>query len=109
MDLEQFTAYGKAIDIKAWTILEQANAEYANAANKFQNFDEAANLLSKYVPELANIKPQHVAFIYFFKHLTSILNGVSIRENMDGRYIDAMNYLRLIMGMDERDRQEATK
>ena len=94
------------MDDRAYKILGQANAEYAQSGNKFENFDMIAAFFNGACPEFeGKFGPKHVATVYFLKHFISILKGVSIREDMSGRYIDAINYLRLMAGIDERAKE----
>lgn len=108
MNLEEFLAWCKAQDAETYKVLEQANSEYAAKGNKFENFDQIAAFFNAFFPEFNNqLRPQHIGAIYFLKHFISILKGVSIREDMAGRETDSLNYIRLIAGMNQRDREKA--
>lgn len=88
-----------ATDEESYKVMGFANQEYASETDKFENFETIADFLRRVNPRLREITPQDVATIYLMKHLSSIIKGVSVREGMEGRYIDAMNYLRLHLGM----------
>lgn len=105
----EFLKDAKELVDSSFTIMEQANAEYASDADKFENFKTIAAFLGTVNPRLAQLQPEDVALIYFMKHLSSIIKGISNRESMDGRYADAINYLLLhrgIVGERERDKPE---
>lgn len=93
-----FVAFCRAMDDEAYMVMEKAKREYAAGEDRFANFNRLAAQLSRN-PRLRKITPVDVACVYLQKHIDSIVCGISERESMDGRIIDAMNYLRLIAGM----------
>lgn len=101
---ERFMAFADDILAECRTVMSQGSQEYASADNKFDNFDRAARELRRN-ERLADITAYDVALVYFRKHVDSIVGGVSLREDMRGRYIDAINYLLLLAGMQERDKE----
>lgn len=86
------------LDVQAYKIMDIANDEYAAEGDKFENFKTIAAYIRELKPSL-NVAPEDIALVYFMKHLSSIVKGISKREDMRGRYIDAMNYLRLHYGI----------
>lgn len=87
---------------KCHKILQQAMQEYANEDERFSNFIRTANELKRN-PRLKDIKGRDIGVIFLKKHLDSIISGISIREDIQGRIVDAINYLLLIGAMIERD------
>lgn len=79
--------------------LDQANREYATDVDKFNNFHVTAFILREINPRLKDIQAEDIAFIFMVKHLFSIAKGVSIREDMRGRFKDCINYIHLIHGI----------
>lgn len=98
MNLKDFLSLIDAFDTKCYDTLAIANKEYAHEDEKFNNFMTIAGLL-RCNPRLKEIQPQDVALVFLMKHLVSIMGGVSIREDMSGRYVDVCNYLKLHYGM----------
>lgn len=98
MTLQDFLALVDEFDAKCYDTLNVANQEYAHADEKFSNFHTIATLL-RCIPRLKSIEPQDVAMVFMMKHLISIMGGVSLREDMSGRYVDVVNYLKLHYGI----------
>lgn len=72
--------------------------EYAHDTDRFSNFKRIAKEL--------DLDPLDVAYVYFKKHLDSIIsfikdNKVYSTEPIRGRFIDAIVYLSLMAGMAE--------
>lgn len=101
MKLKEFFDYVESLDTRCNEILGLANREYASEDNKFYNFEVIASLMSQ---GGRKITPHDVASIYMLKHMFSIVRGVSKRETMEGRYIDAINYLKLMAGMSQTEK-----
>ena len=97
--LAEFMRFTRELDADAYSILNVANEEYAAEGDKFENFKTICAYLREVNPRLIDLQPEDIALVYFMKHLSSIMKGVSKREDMRGRYIDAMNYLRLHYGI----------
>lgn len=101
-DDDEFLDYVSKTINKCYEILQQAKQEYASDDERFSNFIRTANELKRN-PRLKNIKGQDIGIIFLKKHLDSIFSGISLREDMQGRIVDAINYLLLIGEMIERD------
>jgi hypothetical protein len=101
MSLPDFMEFCQGFDQQCNEVLGIANREYAAGDNKFYNFDMIASLMSCGEKEFT---PHDIASVYFMKHAMSIIRGVSEREDMSGRYMDAVNYLKLMAGMHEEER-----
>jgi hypothetical protein len=77
--------------------------EYTMSSDdKLRNFKEVGKMLG--------ISPIKVAAIYWLKHIFSIINylktgTVSSTEPIEGRIMDARNYLALIRGIIEEERK----
>ena len=89
----------RELNTEAEDTLDTANKEYATDDDKFNNFHITANILREMNPRLAQIEAEDVAFIFMMKHLFSICKGVSLREDMRGRFKDCLNYIHLIHGL----------
>jgi len=94
MNLAEFMKFREELNSNAEHVLVEADQEYAHELDKFYNFKEIAALLQN-----ERIGPYEVACIYFLKHVFSIVRGVSNREEMEGRFIDARNYIDLMAGI----------
>ena len=73
-------------------IMLQARREYASDEDPLQNFTQRAACLG--------LTPRQVLLSDMLKHVISMCKGVSLREPMRGRIIDAINYMRLLALMD---------
>ena len=85
------TEFFEGLDRQAYAVLMNAEKEYASCSDSLENFHTVATMLS--------LPSRTVACVYLMKHVNSICKGVSLREGMRGRIVDAMNYLRLIAYM----------
>lgn len=80
----------------------QAQQEYAETDNVFQNFEETAERLG--------ISREEVLYVFLDKHLRGVarwIRGVKDqRDAVEGRIIDAINYLIILYAMirDEEDK-----
>jgi len=97
MQKEEFYAYTREIIGKCFDIMHKADEEYATPGDKFANFKAQALM--------ENRTPEQVAITFLLKHVRSLVNGVSLREPMEGRICDIINYVLLIAGM----REEASR
>jgi hypothetical protein len=82
----------KKLDVEAYELHKVARKEYATEDDIFHNFREQA--------AMSGITPRQAILTALAKHLISIQRDVSLREPMKGRYIDVMNYLRLLYAWD---------
>jgi hypothetical protein len=80
------------LDDDAYRVLTEARQEYASDHDIFAGFCKIA--------EVCELTPRQVIVVLMTKHLLAIEKGVSLRESMRGRYIDVMNYLRLLYAWD---------
>jgi len=74
--------------------------------------DKLANF--KNVAKDTGLQPMQVWAVYFLKHIASICNYVkdgreASNEPIEGRIMDARNYLALLRGLIEEQRNEATQ
>lgn len=97
-----FYQYRRDLEARATEIMEQASSEYAAAGDKFFNFKQVGNMLRQN-PLLQHLTETEAAYIvacvYFLKHVFSMVRNVSVRENMEGRFIDARNYIDILAGL----------
>mgnify|MGYP001564614031 CR=1 FL=1 len=100
MDKESFYAYAHEVIDKCFAIMEAADKEYASDADKFANF--------KWQGEAEGRTPEQIGITFMLKHVRSLSRGVSIREPMEGRICDIINYALLIGGMREEAAQATT-
>jgi len=81
-------------------ILDKATLDYATENDRLANFKELAIIL--------DTTPGEVLMVYFMKHLISIRNYYkgrqSNREDIRGRFKDAVNYLILGLALVEEER-----
>jgi hypothetical protein len=89
----ELTQFWEEMDREGWQILQDAEREYAAPDDRFQNFVAIGRIMG--------VTPHQVAGVYLMKHICAIIKGVSLREDMQGRYVDAMNYLRLMAAMEK--------
>lgn len=89
----EFYEYAHRVIDKCFAIMEVADKEYASDADKFANF--------KWQAEAEDRTPEQVGITFMLKHVRSLSRGVSIREPMEGRICDIINYILLIGGMRE--------
>lgn len=99
MNLDDFMDLVREMNRDAEETLDTANKEYARDDDKFNNFEITAYILREVKPSLKNIQAEDIAFIFMMKHLFSIVKGVSLREDMRGRFKDCINYIHLIHGI----------
>lgn len=90
---DEFYDYAHGVVDACFDIMYKADAEYATPQDKFANFKAQALM--------ENRTPEQVAITFMLKHVRSLVNGVSIREPMEGRICDIINYVLLIGGMRE--------
>ena len=105
MNLKEFMVLVKGLNAEAEDTLDVANKEYATEESKFNNFELTAAILREMNPRLKDIEPEDIALIFMMKHLFSIAAGVSLREDMRGRYKDCLNYIHLHHGIWHEKRQ----
>lgn len=82
--------------------LIKANLEYGSVMDKVDRlafFSEVASWIQ--------VTPRNVLLVLLSKHLRSIFSGVSVREEMYGRIIDAIAYMCLLAYMDVSNREES--
>ena len=99
MKKESFYAYARRLIDECFFIMERADLEYASDDDKFANF--------KWQADAEGRTPEQVAITFFLKHVRALSRGVSIREPMEGRICDIINYALLIAGM-RREQEEST-
>jgi hypothetical protein len=99
MNLKDFMELVRELNKEAEKTLDTANSEYATNDSKFNNFEVTAQILRAMCPRLSEIQPEDIALIFMMKHLFSIAKGVSLREDMRGRYKDCLNYIHLHHGI----------
>ena len=99
----------KELNTEAEDTLDVANKEYATEESKFNNFELTASILREMNPRLKEIQPEDIALIFMMKHLFSIAAGISLREDMRGRYKDCLNYIHLHHGIYQEKRQQTQK
>jgi len=94
MRLEIFLQKSKDLTEEALKLFEEKNPGYGSSDNVLLNFEQAASTLG--------VRPEEVAAVYFFKHISAILswvrNGVE-PEPIRGRILDAINYLFILHAM----------
>lgn len=108
MNLQDFMGLVKELNLEAEDTLDIANSEYATNESKFNNFELTATVVRGMNERLANIQAEDIALIFMMKHLFSIAKGVSLREDMRGRYKDCLNYIHLHHGI-WHEKKEAAK
>lgn len=91
MQKDEFYDEAHRLIQRCFAIMEMADGEYASAADKFANF--------KWQAEAEGRTPEQVAITFLLKHIRSLVRGISIREPMEGRICDIINYVLLIHGM----------
>lgn len=109
MNLKDFMVLVKELNAEAEDTLDVANKEYATEESKFNNFALTASIISEMNPRLKDIQAEDIALIFMMKHLFSIAAGVSLREDMRGRYKDCLNYIHLHHGIWHEKREEELK
>ena len=108
MNLKDFMHLVKSLNEEAEDTLDVANSEYATDESKFNNFEITASICRGLNERLSQIQAEDIALIFMMKHLFSIAKGVSLREDMRGRYKDCLNYIHLHHGI-WHERKEAAK
>ena len=83
--------YWDNLDDETYITLKKAQEEYASCDNPFENFEVVGKILG--------ISPREVLAVYLLKHVISLVRGVSLREPLRGRVIDAIGYLKLLAYM----------
>ena len=91
MDKQAFYDYANALLVDCFDIMRAADAEYASETDKFANF--------KWQAEVEGRTPEQVAITFLLKHVRALVRGISIREPMEGRICDIINYALLIAGI----------
>lgn len=104
MTPSEFYQFRDELNNEASQVMGVASDEYASEGDKFFNFKAVAEMLQS-----SAIGPYEVACIYALKHIFSIVRGVSKREGMRGRFIDARNYIDLLAGIWEELHQEGAE
>lgn len=81
-------------------VSDKKRPEYTiGSTNALQNFDETAAKLS--------LTPEQVLLVHADKHFSAIfahakMDGIAIAESLEGRFVDAINYLALLYTMMKR-------
>jgi hypothetical protein len=107
MLVPDFIKWAKEIQIKENEIMLLKGQEYTvSDEDKFKNF--------KSIGERTNVSALKVAMIYFLKHVDSIRNyeqhGTEASdEEIEGRIMDARNYLLLMGGIIHEEKMEKKK
>jgi hypothetical protein len=102
MNYEEFNVFCQQLDKDSYDVMDKAKQEYASNAQRFSNFDHASQRLRRN-PRLTYIKPSDVALVFLDKHIDSLMSGISLREDIRGRIIDIINYMKLYAGMIEEE------
>lgn len=102
MNNEQLMKFFDVLLDECRSTLSIAAREYAEMEGRFSNFERSA-LALKRNPRLLHITRGDVARVFLQKHIDSIMGGVSIREAMRGRIVDAINYLVLLGAMESEE------
>lgn len=84
----EFNAFVSCLLHDADRLRTQANQEYGSDSDVLSHFKVAAEILLT--------TPQRILCTHLVKHIVSISRGVSLREAMYGRILDAINYLILL-------------
>jgi len=111
MELKVFQELRQKLITKAFEVADSKNKEYAHSTDALANFKRNGERLG--------VVPEMVLAVYMNKHMDSIdsmvqkivktgqLNSETLSEPLDGRFIDAINYLILMYAlMKERDDKE---
>jgi hypothetical protein len=93
--------FWEKLDDETYITLVKAQEEYASSSNPFENFEVLGRLLG--------ISPRQVLAVYLLKHVVSLVKGVSLREALRGRVIDAIGYLKLLAYMDYLEQTDASE
>ena len=107
MLVPDFIKWAKEIQIKENEIMLLKGQEYTvSDEDKFKNF--------KSIGERTNVSAMKFAMIYFLKHVDSIRNyeqhGIEASdEEIEGRIMDARNYLLLMGGIIHEEKMEKKK
>lgn len=86
------------LDAEAYELMHKSEIEYGSSKDRLRNFNAIGEFLERPARE--------VLLVFFMKHVLSISTGISLREPMRGRVIDAMNYLRLLVLMEHLEGQD---
>ena len=92
-----FQTYVVDLMNKAASVRSLASQEYAVPTDVLNNF--------KVVADVMLLEPSEVLCVFLMKHIVSITRNVSLRESMEGRIIDAINYLLLLGYMLEQENE----
>ena len=93
--------YWDNLDEETYITLKKAQEEYASGSHPFENFEVLGRVLG--------IPPRKVLAVYLLKHVVSLVKGVSLREPLRGRIIDAIGYLKLLAYMDYLEQTDASE
>lgn len=93
MKSHELKTFATGLYVDCYDTLSKAGKEYAGGTDALDNF--------KLIASIVGVEPRQVAFTYLMKHVISIGKGVSIREGMRGRVVDAINYLYIIAALDK--------
>ena len=96
MNAHEFDRSSQAFVQKCLAVTRKARKEYAReTSNVFANFERVAKSLG--------LSREKVLLVYLLKHLDGIIAHVDghtlQRESVEGRIVDAINYLLLLKGM----------
>ena len=93
--------YWDNLDEETYITLTKAQKEYASGSDPFENFEVLGRVLG--------LPPRKVLAVYLLKHVVSLVKGVSLREPLRGRIIDAIGYLKLLAYMDYLEQTDASE
>lgn len=95
MNRQDFGEYLQDLLMEATRILDSKGHDYAGDYNVLANFNRNAEILG--------LEPEQVWAVYFMKHIDAIMTyvkgGKLESEGIEGRIIDAINYLILFGAM----------
>ena len=102
MDWEHFNNMVDAIWITGKLVLNDKGHSYAHSGNPFANFERLSNILGT--------DRKKILLVYLFKHIdaiTAYINGQYMdTEPVQGRIVDAINYLTILYAMIEEENKE---
>lgn len=103
MKRDEFAKFVETLLQDATKLLDQKGFDYAGDEDVLKNFKQNAERLG--------MVPDQIWAIYFMKHIDAILtytrNGEVKSEAIEGRVIDAINYLILFAALLEEKRNNA--
>lgn len=95
MTLKDFEDFLTDFDTACDHLMTTKGHEYARSEDRFGNFNRLSDILK--------VSREQIALVYFMKHLDSIVSFVTTGqkgvENIQSRFHDAVNYLKLMAGM----------